>query len=529
MRNEAKTVKFSWYLTCALAAMLAHCAASAAASGTNPGTATDSQVRQAASLLQSGKMAEAEKLLLTVLRTTPQNAQALNLLGIVRGEQNRMEEAEKLFQRALAADPRLGGAAVNLGYLYKKMDRREEALSAFTRAARIQQNDPEVQFNIALLEAESGNLGGAVAILERIPRGSRPPAYFLVLARAYLGLARFQELERIIPETAEALAPFPKLIGDFAQLLSSTPLKDQVIGFLEHIPPQAAESFPVQFHLAEAYQARNDLERAGEHYRKALALQPKSVETLMRLSVVLQRQEKWEEMLRYLSQAKELAPNSGAVLYGFALAAMRTERLGDAHISIQQALSLEPDNPDYLFLYGVTQISSADVPGATETFTRYATLRPEDARGQLSLGSALYSAARYDEALASLNKSLELSSGLVEPWYYIGMIKLRQGERQKAVELLHNVIVKEPNHAAAHAGMGAAYFELGEMEKARQELETALKLNPEHATTHYQLSQVLVRLNQPERAQEELKLYKEMKEKAQEASSAASRLMQDRK
>jgi len=68
------------------------------------------------------------------------------------------------------------------------------------------------------------------------------------------------------------------------------------------------------------------------------------------------------------------------------------------------------------------------------------------------------------------------------------------------------------------------YFKNGEFQR-HGGAGAGVKLRPEHATTHYQLSQVFVRLNLPERAEEELKLYAEFKTKAEEARSAASRLL----
>src|SRR5579863_6744800 len=55
-------------------------------------------VRDAAAALAAGELNRADRELQTVLKKSPTNVHALNLLGIVRVEQGREKEAEGLFQ-----------------------------------------------------------------------------------------------------------------------------------------------------------------------------------------------------------------------------------------------------------------------------------------------------------------------------------------------------------------------------------------------------------------------------------------------
>ncbi len=486
---------------------------------------TERQLQEALTLMRSGKMAQAEQKLHTLLRAEPRNANAINLLGILRGEQNRVAEAEKLFQQALEINPKLAGAAVNLGYLYSRMQRPEDALAAFSQAEKIAPNDHEIEYNIASLRADTGEFAQALAILQSMPPMYRPPAYPLVLARCYMALGRIDDLRKSLPEFRPLLSKNPGLTSEFVQLLLAAGMTDDAIALLEGIGGPAAGSFPIVFNLGEAYRTKGDGNRAAEYYRMALNVEPASVETLKRLSAIAQREGKWEEMFQYLTRAKNLAPNSASILHGFALSAFRTGHVADAQYAIHQALNVEPDNPEYLYLYGITQLSFADIPAAVETFRKYVRLKLEDPLGHLGLATALYESAQYEESLGALTRSRELDPNLIEPLYYMGMIAQNQGENRKALEYLDQVLAKDPDHAAAHAGRGSVYFKEGEFQRAKEELELAVSLRPDHATTHYQLSQVLVRLNQPERAQQELKLYTELKTRAEEARSAAARLL----
>src|SRR4030095_7395737 len=56
---------------------------------------------RAAELIRLGELARAAAELEVVLRKRPREANALNLLGVVRAQQHRYVEAEQLFLRAL--------------------------------------------------------------------------------------------------------------------------------------------------------------------------------------------------------------------------------------------------------------------------------------------------------------------------------------------------------------------------------------------------------------------------------------------
>src|SRR5215208_146134 len=72
---------------------------------------------QAVAAISGGELQRAESLLNSVLAVAPRDADALNLLGVVRARQGRGADAERLFRRALDAQPAHLGAHVNLGEL----------------------------------------------------------------------------------------------------------------------------------------------------------------------------------------------------------------------------------------------------------------------------------------------------------------------------------------------------------------------------------------------------------------------------
>src|SRR5690349_3990576 len=65
------------------------------------------QLKRAAANIAGDRLAEAERQLNQILKESPEEATALNLLGALRAKQGRLEEAEALFTRAVRSDAKL--------------------------------------------------------------------------------------------------------------------------------------------------------------------------------------------------------------------------------------------------------------------------------------------------------------------------------------------------------------------------------------------------------------------------------------
>ena len=72
-----------------------------------------------------------------MLRVSPREYRALDLLGVVRILQHRENEAEDLFRRAIRIKPDLASGHAHLGLLYLQTGRAEEAIPQLREAVRL--------------------------------------------------------------------------------------------------------------------------------------------------------------------------------------------------------------------------------------------------------------------------------------------------------------------------------------------------------------------------------------------------------
>ncbi len=101
-------------------------------------------LNEAVALQRQGQLREAEKIYSRVLKATPDNFDALNLLGAVKLQQGHIGEAQRLLVAAVKANPRAAGAWCNLGQALHALKRAPEALECLDKARALAPDDVNI-------------------------------------------------------------------------------------------------------------------------------------------------------------------------------------------------------------------------------------------------------------------------------------------------------------------------------------------------------------------------------------------------
>ncbi|HKZ81552.1 MAG TPA: tetratricopeptide repeat protein [Pyrinomonadaceae bacterium] len=170
------------------------------------------RLQQAASEISAGNLKKAETILTSVLAGRPRDPDTLNLLGVVRAQQNRTAEAERLLRRAVAISPTHVGAYINLAELYVTMDRPQRAMQMLLAGHKLAPARPDINLKLAGLYGEAGNYQLALEYLRLIPREAASAAYLTLLLKTLLKLNRLEEARQLVRE----LMQFP---GDISRAI----------------------------------------------------------------------------------------------------------------------------------------------------------------------------------------------------------------------------------------------------------------------------------------------------------------------
>ena len=96
--------------------------------------------QKAVELQQNGALNEAEQLYRQILETTPDNADVLNLLGLIAQTKGLHSEAVSYFYRAAAAAPKHFPIFFNLGISLSAIGRPVEAIEAYKKVLELKRD-----------------------------------------------------------------------------------------------------------------------------------------------------------------------------------------------------------------------------------------------------------------------------------------------------------------------------------------------------------------------------------------------------
>ncbi|MCX7378258.1 MAG: tetratricopeptide repeat protein [Alphaproteobacteria bacterium] len=148
--------------------------------------------------------AAAEAMFADVLARQPNNAIALNNIGITRDLQGRHREAQPSYRAARTVDPRMTGASVNLGLSLVLSGDMAEAVRELTPLAAAPDASPTVVENLGVALAANGEAAEAARVLARV----MAPAEIAEVLAQYRGQpARMAAAPVAAPAPPRAAAP----------------------------------------------------------------------------------------------------------------------------------------------------------------------------------------------------------------------------------------------------------------------------------------------------------------------------------
>ena len=495
-------------------AVLVFCAASlwgqtpaAHKPGPRPVAQKSSPISRAQALLQKGDLAGAESVAWEVLASTPDDKDALTLLGIIRGQQQRYPEAESLFRRVVELDPASASANRNLGQALMVQGKVEAALQQYVEAEKRSPSNPEIELELARLYLMKQQYQDALAALDKVPREKSPAAAIPVRAAALIGAGRKPEAAALATRVGTA----PALELALAEVYIRGGLPDDGLNLLQQISQE--KNLPPGFYYlkGQALLGKGQADAATTNFRRALSLDPKSLDATMALAEASALQGKHAESLQSLQKARELAPDALPVLRHVII---EGEAAGQASVAVAAARELvqkSPEDLDDAFLASAAMLQGGDSIGARVALRNYTQHRPDDAKGWLGLGMASLVQKGYDEARTALERSAQLAPNQPETEFQLGVLAREESKQAESIEHFEHTLALNPSHPGALAQLGALYLQAGQLDKAQDVLQKSVAADPRNPDTEYKLAMVLSKLGKTEEARQHMQRFQALK------------------
>lgn len=452
-------------------------------------------------------LAGAEKSLWTVLSADPNDQEALTLLGVIRGKQQRYPEAEALFRRILQINPKSAEGHRNLGKILAVQNKMPDAIAELKAAGDLAPHDIGLKVERANLYAANGQFPEALTVLDAIPSAKFPLDAIRVKAACLVSEGKATEADHLVDQARGS----PATELDLAEVFLDGNLPDKALRALD-VASQGFKQRPPRFYSLKgrALAAKGQVIPARTALNQALAGDPHSSEALITLAEIDSAENKHVDAVEVLKKAQARNPDSLLILRHLVEEATKA---GDTKAALEAASALSersPNNAEDLYLSGAAMLNQ-NVQGASSILEKYVALRPENAKGWMGLGIAYVQQERYSQAREPLEKALSLDPTLAEAEYELAIVAKNDGKLDEAIRHLERAQQLQPNHVNALRMLGNLYLAMGQLEKARAALERAEAIDPNNMRTEYDLGLVLNKLGETELARQHMEQFQKLK------------------
>ncbi len=115
-----------------------------------------------------------------------------------------------------------------------------------------------------------------------------------------------------------------------------------------------------------------------------------------------------------------------------------------------------------------------------ESFTRAASLDPEDPYALNNLGSVYWQQGRTEEAVAAYHKAVRCNPNYYKAYGNLGAAYAQLGDIKRAMGFYRKALKLNPKDPASHLNLGAALARQGRNTQAASHLKEFLRLAPDH-------------------------------------------------
>ena len=354
--------------------------------------------QKAVELQQNGALNAAEQIYRQILETAPDNADVLNLLGLIaqsRGIHNeatdyfykaianapqhwpiffnlaislgalgKFVEAAEAYQKVLTLKPDCKEAHLGLGNIYWAQNNQDAAKEQFSAALKIDSDYTEAAINLAELTNDTTSL-------EKLSVANPQALY-------YLGRRAFND-------------------RDFTTAVTYLSKADTL-----------TDDDEIKSLLGEAEQASDQKEQAQKHFYQALNLNPHNLTALMNLADMETDSRNFSEAEKLYKRGIEIAPDNLRLHANYAEMLCRSKRTVEGLEEYRQAILIAPQTPELSYNLSLILKSLEEYEQALDLMFHAFYLAPEHTDWSLNIAETL---------VLFYEKAPEKARKICENWY----------------------------------------------------------------------------------------------------------------
>ncbi|MFL6519261.1 MAG: tetratricopeptide repeat protein [Chthoniobacterales bacterium] len=127
-------------------------------------------------------------------------------------------------------------------------------------------------------------------------------------------------------------------------------------------------------------------------------------------------------------------------------------------------------------------------------------LNPNKFEIQNNLGYSLSMSSRLQDAFPFLEKAVQMNPNYAAVHYNLGNALLRSGRLAEAIAQLQQAVELDPTHVPSLSNLGSAFLQTGQVDESLAHLQKALEIDPNYKPAHFNLANTLLQMRRIEEA-----------------------------
>lgn len=438
----------------------------------------------------------------------PSNPSYQNLLGLAKAQGRDVAGARAAFEQAIKLDPTLLQASMNLSRLEMGARNLDRAQSLLDGVLQADERNTEGMYLQAELASRRGKPADALRWLEKAydVAGAKDLRSALALVDLHLRQGRPADALKIAQQVSayvsDDLAVLMALVraqlangdqsGAKATLTTATRLANfdapvqveiavlqlgvrNVAGAaysLEKALSTRPDFLPALVMMTEVETKQGELGKAEAHAQQILKKQPKLAIGNSLMGDIAMARNQPQLAIEHYRKAFQAEPSSDTVGRLF-----RTQASQDVKAAVQlmeQWLRTHANDVDSRRMLAEAHVKNNNLPGAKQEYERLRQLLPKDAGVINDLANVLLR-MKDPQAMQVAEQALAADSNSVAAIDTLGWAAFNAGNLDRAVQLLRDARLRDPESAEIRYHLAAALVKAGRKVEARDELQVALR------------------------------------------------------
>lgn len=238
---------------------------------------------------------------------------------------------------------------------------------------------------------------------------------------------------------------------------------------------------------------------AESSFRKALDLDPRSVEVLNNLAISIARQGREDEAIALYKRALQLRVNDPITRRNLGIAYFRARQYQNALPFLRDFAGTMPTFQS-LELAGLDLFALNEYRAAADYLNRASLLQPDDLPTLDILGKAYWRAKNYSGVTQVFDRIMAVNPNSPQAHFMLGLADDIEYKEQDARKEFQTVLAADPNYPDIHSSLGLIAWRQHDVARAEDQFRQQLDRTPTDPVSNYMMGLIQQQKNQPAQA-----------------------------